>query len=45
MWNICKYFDDHFEGVVSKHETKEQAKEELKKLKNSVYTSYEIKEF
>jgi len=44
MWTVCKYFDDHFEKVISKHETKQEAQEAKNKLRAGVYISYEIRE-
>ena len=43
MWNVCRYFDDHYEGVVSTHETEALAKEAKYKLKPGAYVSYEVR--
>ncbi len=44
MWNVCKYFDDYYECVVSKHDTEEEAREARNKLVPGVYVSYEVRE-
>jgi hypothetical protein len=43
MWTVCKYFDDHFERIVSEHKTKEEAEEARDKLKPGTYVSYEVR--
>lgn len=43
MWNVCRYFDDHYEGVVSTHETEAEAEEAKDKLKAGAYVSYEVR--
>ena len=43
MWNVCRYFDDHYECVVSIHETQDEAEEARDKLKSGVYVSYEVR--
>lgn len=43
-WTVCKYFDDHFEKIVSTHDTKQEAIEARNKLKPGAYISYEVRE-
>ena len=43
MWNVCRYFDDHYEGVVSTHKTEADANAAKHKLKTGVYVSYEVR--
>ena len=43
MWNVCRYFDDYYEGVVSSHETQDEAEEAKGKLNPGAYVSYEVR--
>jgi hypothetical protein len=43
MWNVCRYFDDHYECIVSTHDTEELAIEARNKRKPGEYVSYEVR--
>ena len=47
LYCVARYFDDHFEGVVAKNLTKDEAQKLKNKYsneyKNSCYTSFEIR--
>jgi len=43
-FQVCRYFDDHFEKVVSEWDTRAEADSACNLYKPGAYVSYEVRE-